>query len=65
MQKRHHTIPRCYLQNFSDEKGFVWVLDFKDKIFKTKPDNILVENNFYTIKLKNGKKNLHRNRIWE
>lgn len=58
MQKRHHTVPRCYLQNFTDIDGFVWVLDTKDNIFKTKPENILVENNFYTITLKNGEKNL-------
>ena len=58
MQKRHHTVPRCYLQNFTDIDGFVWVLDTKDNIFKIKPENIFVENNFYTIKLKNGEKNL-------
>jgi hypothetical protein len=58
MQKRHHTIPRCYLKNFSDNDGFVWVLDAKDNIYKQKPKNILVENNFYTITFKNGAKNL-------
>jgi hypothetical protein len=58
MQKRQHTVPRCYLQNFSDEQGFVWVLDTKDKIFKIKPENILVENHFYTVTLRNGEKSL-------
>ena len=58
MQKRHHTIPRCYLENFTDEHGHVWVLDTKNNIFNTKPENILVENNFYTVTLKNGKKSL-------
>lgn len=58
MQKRQHTVPRCYLQHFTDADGFVWVLDTKDKIFKIKPDNILVENHFYTITLKNGEKSL-------
>ncbi len=58
MQKRQHTIPKCYLENFIDKKGFLWVLDTKNNIFKIKPENILVENHFYTIKLKNGDKNL-------
>lgn len=58
MKKRHHTVPRCYLQNFTDENGFVWVLDTQNKIFKIKPENILVENHFYTITLKNGEKSL-------
>jgi len=58
MQKRQHTVPRCYLENFIDKDGFLWVLDIKNKIFKIKPKNILVENNFYTITLKNGEKSL-------
>lgn len=58
MKKRHHTIPRCYLENFTDKDGFVWVLDVKDNIFKIKPENILLENHFYTVTLKNGEKSL-------
>lgn len=57
-QKRQHTVPRCYLENFADQEGFVWVLDTENKIFKIKPENILVENNFYTVTLKNGEKSL-------
>jgi hypothetical protein len=56
MKKRQHTVPKCYLENFSDEDGFVWVLDTKDNIFNTSPENILVESHFYTITLKNGEK---------
>lgn len=58
MKKRQHTVPKCYLENFSDENGFVWVLDIKDNIFKTKPENILVESHFYTVTLKNREKSL-------
>ena len=58
MQKRHHTVPKCYLENFTDEGGHVWVLDTHDKIFKVKPENILVESNFYTVTLVNGEKSL-------
>lgn len=56
--KRHHTVPRCYLENFTDERGRVWVLDTKDKIFDILPENIFVENHFYRITLKNGTKSL-------
>jgi len=58
MKKGQHTVPRCYLANFADKDGFVWVLDTKDKIFRIKPENILIENNFYTITLKSGEKSL-------
>ena len=58
MKKHHHTIPRCYLKNFSDKDGFIWTLDRNGKIFRVKPKNILVENHFYTITLKSGKKSL-------
>src|SRR6185312_3362380 len=54
--KRHHTVPSCYLENFADERGRVWVLDKKDKIFDIRPENILVENHFYRITLKDGSK---------
>lgn len=57
-KKRHHTIPRCYLDGFTDENGHVWVLDTKNKIFPTNPINILVENHFYRITLKNGEKSV-------
>lgn len=58
MKKRHHTVSRCYLENFTDKSGLVWVLDTKDNIFNTSPGNILVEHHFYTITLKNGEKSL-------
>jgi hypothetical protein len=58
MKKRHHTIPKCYLEGFTDENGKVWVLDTKDEIFDTNPINIFVESHFYTITLKNGEKSL-------
>jgi|SRR3989338_10145213 len=59
MKKRHHTVPKCYLRNFTDADGFLWVLDAKDRIFNTKPENVLVENNFYRLTLKNGDKSLY------
>lgn len=58
MQKLHHTVSRCYLENFSDDRGRVWVLDSKDKIYDIRPEKILVESNFYRITLKDGTKSL-------
>jgi hypothetical protein len=58
VKKRHHTIPQCYLEGFTDENGHVWVLDTKNKIFNTQPVNILVESHFYRITLKNGEKSV-------
>jgi len=58
MQKRHHTIPCCYLDNFTDSDGWVWVLDTKNEIIRIRPKNILVENHFYRITLKDGSKSL-------
>ncbi len=58
MQKRHHTVPRCYLENFTDKNGYVWVLDTSDKIFNIRPENILVETHFYRLTLKNGEKSV-------
>jgi len=56
MKKKHHIIPKCYLENFVDEEDYIWILDIKDNIFQTKPKNILSEHYFYTITLKNGEK---------
>lgn len=58
MQKRHHTVPRCYLEQFIDTNGDIWSLDTSNKIFNTKPNNILVESHFYRITLKDGSKSV-------
>lgn len=58
IKKRHHTVPRSYLNGFADENGHVWVLDTNNKIFSTNPVNVLVEHHFYRITLKNGEKSV-------
>ncbi len=58
MKKRHHTVPKSYLEEFTDKDGFVWVLDRENRIFNTNPINILVQKKFYTVTLKNGEKSL-------
>lgn len=60
---KQHTIPKCYLSSFTDpdspeeQEPYVWIFDRKGNEPKKKsPKNILVENDFYTIELKNGEK---------
>ncbi|MFX1532800.1 MAG: DUF4238 domain-containing protein [Promethearchaeota archaeon] len=54
-KKKQHKIPICYLENFTDDDGKLHVLDLKNKkIFETKPENILTDNHFYTIKFPQG-----------
>jgi len=50
-KKKQHTIPRCYLDRFTNKDGLLWVLDKNDKVFRAKPKNILTERHFYTITL--------------
>jgi hypothetical protein len=52
---RHHTIPRCYLECFTNSDGLLHVLELKErKIYSPKPSNILVDRHFYTIKFSDG-----------
>lgn len=60
---KQHTIPKCYLSSFTDpncpadHEPYIWIFDRKsEKPKKKSPKNILVENDFYTIELKNGDK---------
>jgi len=54
--KRHHTVPKVYLENFTDENGQCWVLKDTLKYFHNIPANILNRKDFNTITLKNGEK---------
>lgn len=54
-KKKQHIIPKCYLENFTDEDGNLYVLELNEKkIFPTKPKKILTDNHFYTIKFPQG-----------
>lgn len=54
-KKKQHIIPKCYLENFTDEDGNLYVLELNEKkIFTTKPKKILTDNHFYTIKFPQG-----------
>lgn len=55
-KEQQHTVSKSYLENFSNEKGLIWVLDTNDKIFNASPYNVLKERHFYSLTLPNGKK---------
>lgn len=52
--KDQHTIPKTYLQGFTDFQGILWVADENLKVFSRKPDQILTERDYYTIKFPSG-----------
>jgi len=46
--KRHHFVPRWYIDRFVDAEGFVYVVDLKSqKIWRPKPDNVFVRKHYY------------------
>ena len=52
--KKHHKIPRTYLEAFTDTSGRVWVADERFNVYQQKPKNILTENDYYTIRFESG-----------
>jgi hypothetical protein len=53
--KRHHYLPRHYLEGFADSKNDFFVYDKKiDKIFSTSPDDAFLESNLNTIIFQKG-----------
>jgi len=64
-KKRQHTIPECYLKAFvdpytpADQEPYVWIMDRLTKTCKRKSiKKVFTENNFYTVNLSSGKRNL-------
>lgn len=48
--KRHHYVPRFYLQRFTNERGKIWVYDkLKKTAFETAPENIASQTHFYRV----------------
>ncbi len=52
--KKQHTIPRIYLQAFANSSSVIWVADESLKIYQQKPENVLTERDYYTIRFKTG-----------
>lgn len=46
--KRHHYVPRFYLERFANARGILWVFDkHTDRIFGTRAGNVALELGFY------------------
>src|SRR6266851_9432174 len=53
--KGQHKVPRIYLEAFTDENGYIWVVNHNQlKIFRDKPHNILTEKDYYTVRFPTG-----------
>lgn len=52
--KKHHKIPATYLHGFTDKNGQLWVINRNFKIYSQIPENILTENDYYTVRFSTG-----------
>ena len=49
--KVHHYVPQFYLRRFTNPDGCFWVWDKStDKVFRTTPNSIAAESNFYKLR---------------
>jgi hypothetical protein len=60
---KQHTIPKCYLESFTDpncpdgHQPYLWMIDREKNLPRKKsPKNVLVKTDFYTIELPHGEK---------
>lgn len=53
--KKQHKVPRCYLEAFTDESGTLWEADQRYNLRPNKPERILTERDYYTVRLPDGK----------
>lgn len=48
--RRHHYVPQFYFERFTDDSGLFWVWDkANDRIFRSGPQSIAVEVDFYRL----------------
>lgn len=53
--KRHHYVPKFYLQGFCNHKNF-WIFDRERNVYREQtPTNTTVETQYYSIQQRNGK----------
>lgn len=52
-KRKHHIIPKCYLDNFADTDNRIYIYR-NNEIFASRPAASLVENHFYTITIEGG-----------
>lgn len=47
--KRQHTVPKTYLENFADDKKSLWMLNSSLKIYRNVPKNTLTKKFYYNV----------------
>lgn len=55
--RKQHTVPKTYLDNFTDKSGSLWILNTSLKIYRNAPQNTLTKDYFYDVTIQ-GKKSL-------
>lgn len=48
--KKQHKVPATYLHGFTNSENRIWIADQNFKIYSQKPENVLTENDYYTVK---------------
>ncbi|MBP7774163.1 DUF4238 domain-containing protein [Candidatus Woesebacteria bacterium] len=51
---KHHKIPATYLHGFTDSNGQVWISDKTFNIYPGRPESVLSESDYYTIRFPTG-----------
>ena len=55
MTKTQHYVPRFYLQNFTDDDGYLWVYDTQNECIKrVTPESICAENYLYETRFEHA-----------
>lgn len=47
--RKQHTVPRCYLEAFTDTTGTLWIADKFYNIRASKPERILIQKDYYNV----------------
>lgn len=51
---KHHKIPATYLRGFTDESGRVWISNREFNIYPGRPESVLSESDYYTVRFPSG-----------
>ena len=52
--KKHHKIPATYLHGFTVKNGQLWIINKNLKLYSQIPENLLTENDYYTVRFSTG-----------
>ena len=55
--RKQHTVPKSYLNNFTDTNGSLWMMDTKLNVYRNAPKNTLTKDSYYDVQFQ-GKSSL-------